>query len=63
MIDVLDSPSELNECLDDLDYQAGIIWGCCKARGGDAQGCAVREHLVRAGKVARKKADRWPVGI
>ena len=49
----MDSPSELDECLEDPDYQAGMIWGCCKARGGDAEGCALREHLVRGGKVAR----------
>ena len=37
-IDVMDSPSELGECLDDLDYQAGMTLGCCKARGGDVEG-------------------------
>lgn len=52
-IAVLDSPSELDECLDDPDYQAGMIWGCCKARGGDAQDCDVCEHLVYACKVAK----------
>ena len=51
--DVFDSPSELDECLDDPEYQAGMIRGCCKARGGDAQGCAVRENLVRVSKVVR----------
>lgn len=56
-IEVLDSPSELDECLDDPDYQAEIIWGCCKARGGDAVGCSVCEHLVRGSKVARKNVD------
>jgi hypothetical protein len=43
--------------LDDPDYQAEIIWGCCKARGGDAVGCTVCEHLVRGSKVARKNVD------
>lgn len=51
--DVMDNSSELDECLDDPEYQDGIVWGCCKARGDDAVGCAVREHLVRGSKVAR----------
>ena len=51
--DVMENSSELEECLDDPDYQDGMIWGCCKARGGDAGGCAVHEHLVRGRKVAR----------
>lgn len=29
-IAVLDSPSELDECLDDPDYQAGMIWGAAR---------------------------------
>ena len=47
-----DKASELDMFLDDDEYQAGIEWSCCDG-AGDAAGCKVREHLVRARKVAR----------
>jgi len=44
--------------MDDDEFQAGVYWGCCE--GDDhAKGCKVREHLVRARRVARSSVGRY----
>jgi hypothetical protein len=47
-----DRLSDLDELIDDPDFEAGAIYGCC-GRDDNMVECAVREHLVRAFKVAR----------
>jgi len=53
-----DSPSDLEELMDDDEFQAGVYWGCCEG-DGHARGCKVREHLVRARRVARSSVGRY----
>ena len=53
-----DTARELDMFLNDDEFQAGMWWSCCGALG-DGKGCKVREHLVRASKVARSSVDHY----
>lgn len=53
-----DTASELDMFLNDDEFQAGMWWSCCDALG-NGEGCKVREHLVRASKVAKALDDRY----
>ena len=39
----VDVSGDLNDFKDDLDFQAGFYWNCCKG-SGNAKGCAVLCH-------------------
>jgi len=47
-----DDLSDLDDLLDEPEFEAGAIYECC-GRGVNEVKCAIREHLVRAVKVAR----------
>ena len=53
-----DTASELDMFVDDDEFQAGTEWDCCEGVGR-VEGCKVREHLVRASKVAKSLDDRY----
>lgn len=50
--------SELDMFVNDDEFQAGTEWSCCEGIGR-VEGCKVREHLVRSGKVAKPPDDHY----